>query len=136
MNCVCLLVPLTLFAVKQCSINCVAFVWRDSLQVRILSLDIDQTIVSDYPVAYPGGFSGCPETPPPDHDFFKSGLGDTVTDTDPHPPLTFATFGNPLQTNSGYATVTSPIPTIFTPLMLYSIMSLLPTYVHIIVYLH
>ena len=22
-------------------------------------------------VAYPGGFSGCPETPPPGHDFFK-----------------------------------------------------------------
>ena len=23
------------------------------------------------PVAYPGGFSGCPETPPPGHDFFN-----------------------------------------------------------------
>ena len=26
------------------------------------------------PVAYPGGFSGCPEPPPPGHDFFKSTL--------------------------------------------------------------
>ena len=41
--------------------------------------------------------------PPLDHDFFNQG-GDTVTGTDRDRPLTFATFGNPLQTNSGYAT--------------------------------
>ena len=44
-------------------------------------------------VAYPGGFSGCPETPPT-MIFFNQG-GDTVTGTDPDRPLTFATFGNP-----------------------------------------
>ena len=56
-----------------------------------------------YPVAHPGGGSGCPETPLRPRFFFKSG-GDTVTGTDPHQSLTFATFGNPLETNSGYAT--------------------------------
>ena len=40
---------------------------------------------------------------PPGHDFFLIG-GDTVTGTDPHWPLTFAMFGKPLETNSGYAT--------------------------------
>ena len=45
------------------------------------------------PVAYPGAFSGCPE-PPPAMIFFNEG-GDTVTGTDLHQPLTFATFGNP-----------------------------------------
>ena len=42
-------------------------------------------------VAYPGGFSGCPETPPA-MIFFIQG-GDTVTGTDLHQP--FTTFGNP-----------------------------------------
>ena len=40
------------------------------------------------------GVSGCPETPPPAMIFLNQG-GDTVTGTDPHQPLTFATFGNP-----------------------------------------
>ena len=40
---------------------------------------------------------------PPAMIFFNQG-DDTVTGTDPHQPLTFATFGNPLETNSGYAT--------------------------------
>ena len=34
-------------------------------------------------VANPGGFIGCPETPPPGHDFFNEG-DDTVTGTDLH----------------------------------------------------
>ena len=45
-------------------------------------------------VAYPGGFSGCPETPPPAMIFFKSG-DDTVTCTDLHHQLKCASFGNP-----------------------------------------
>ena len=56
------------------------------------------------PVAYSGVFSGCPETPPPGHDFFYNQVGDTLTGTDLHQPLQFATFGNPPDTNPGYAT--------------------------------
>ena len=41
-----------------------AFILDHSLQLRSLPLGA---------VAYPGGFSGCPEHPP-DHDFFKSTL--------------------------------------------------------------
>ena len=48
------------------------------------------------------GVSGCPE-PPLAMIFFKSG-GDTLTGTELHQPLKFATFGNPPETNSGYAT--------------------------------
>ena len=44
------------------------------------------------PVACPGGFSGCPETPPPAMIFL---IGQGVTPLlAPHQPLTFATFGN------------------------------------------
>ena len=44
-------------------------------------------------VAYPGGFSGC-RKPPPAMIVFIQG-SDTVTGTDLHQPLTFATVGNP-----------------------------------------
>ena len=57
-------------------------------------------------VAYPGGFSGCPETPPPPgHDFFYiRGF------TSLHAPtftshLNLRLLETPLETNSGYATV-------------------------------
>ena len=40
--------------------------------------------------------------------FLKSG-GDTLTGTDHHQLLKFATFGNPRETNSGYATGFPPI---------------------------
>ena len=50
-----------------------------------------------------GGFLVARKPPPPTMIFFNQ-RGDTVTGTDPDRPLTFATFGNPLQTNSGYAT--------------------------------
>ena len=52
------------------------------------------SLVTTDTMAYPGGFSGCPETPPPAKIFFNQ-RGDTVTGTDPDRPLTFATFGNP-----------------------------------------
>ena len=60
---------------------------------------------SNHPVAYPGGFLVAQKPPPPGHDFFKS-RGDTLTGTDLHQPLKFATFRNPPETNSGYATAT------------------------------
>ena len=44
-------------------------------------------------VAYPGGFSGCLEPPPP-HIFFNYG-GEALTGTELHLPLKFATLGNP-----------------------------------------
>ena len=55
-------------------------------------------------VAYPGGFSGCLETPPPGHDFFSiRGF------TSLHAPtftshLNLRLLETPLETNSGYAT--------------------------------
>ena len=49
---------------------------------------------SVFTVAYPGGFSGCPETPP-GHDFVLIYPNDTLTGTDLHQPLKFVTFGNP-----------------------------------------
>ena len=56
-------------------------------------------------VAYPGGFSGCPETPPPPgHDFFLiRGF------TSLHAPtftshLNLRLLETPLENNSGYAT--------------------------------
>ncbi len=55
-------------------------------------------------VAYPGGFSGCPEPPPPGHDFFLiRGF------TSLHAPtftshLNLRLLETPLETNSGYAT--------------------------------
>ena len=55
-------------------------------------------------VAYPGGFSGCPETPPPDRYFDLNQGVIPFTGTVLHQPLQFATFGNPPKTNSGYAT--------------------------------
>ena len=54
-------------------------------------------------MAYPGGFSGCPETPP-GHDIFLIHPNGTLTGTDLHQPPKFVTFGNPPETNSGYAT--------------------------------
>ena len=58
------------------------------------------------PVAYPG-FFGCPETPlHPRAGFFLSHGGDTLTGTNRQQPLKFATFGNPPETKSGYATET------------------------------
>ena len=47
----------------------------------------------DCPVAYPGGFSGCPDTPQAIICFNQGVI--PVTGTDHHQPLTFATFGNP-----------------------------------------
>ena len=52
-----------------------------------------------WPVAYPGLF-WLPGNPPPANIFFKVG----VWGTDLHQPLKFANFGNPRETNSGYAT--------------------------------
>ena len=59
-------------------------------------------------VAYLGGIFGCPETPPPAGFFLNHG-GETLTGTNLHQPLTFATFGNPPETKSGYATVNGPL---------------------------
>ena len=52
-------------------------------------------------VAYPGCFFGCPETPHPGHDFFQSGARHPCWHRSSVAPLKFATFGNPLETNSG-----------------------------------
>ena len=49
---------------------------------------------SNSAVAYPGGFLVARKPPPLATIFLNQG-GDTVTGTDPHQPLTFATFGNP-----------------------------------------
>ena len=49
-----------------------------------------------YAVAYPGFFSGCPETPPPTfHYYFLIYPNDTLIGTDLHQPLKCVTFGNP-----------------------------------------
>ena len=78
-----------------------------SLYLGLLYLSVHGSLDSPYCWSLHSGvsrgFSGCPETPPPTMIFFKSG-GGNITGTDPHQPLTFATFGNPLETNSGYAT--------------------------------
>ena len=39
--------------------------WREALEKRRMKVSRAKAAV-----AYPGGFSGCPETPPPGHDFF------------------------------------------------------------------
>ena len=54
-----------------------------------------------WPVAYPGFFLVAWNPPPPRPRFFFK-LG--VWGTDLHQPLKFANFGNPRETNSGYAT--------------------------------
>ena len=63
---------------------------------------------------------------PPAMIFFNEGSG-TVTGTDLHQPLTFGSFGNPLETNSGYATglavsfaLVSVMPKIMSSVGLYS----------------
>ena len=53
------------------------------------------------PVAYPGGFSGCPEIPPPAPRFFSKSGGETVTDTN---HLNLRLLETPPDATSGYAT--------------------------------
>ena len=53
---------------------------------------------------------------PPRHVFFYIYPNDTLTSTDLHQPVKFVTFGNPPETNSGYATGSStslPAPIIW-----------------------
>ena len=47
------------------------------------------------PAAYPGGFLVARKPPPPAKIYLNQLGGDTVTGTDPHQRLTYATFGNP-----------------------------------------
>ena len=55
------------------------------------------------PVAYPGGFSGCPETPPPAMIFLIRGFTSLHARTfTSH--LNLRLLETPLETNSGYAT--------------------------------
>ena len=86
--------------------TCVTDNMSDSLSVLITAfhdrpLNLPKSTTA---VAYPGGFSGCPETPPPGHDFFLI-RGFTYL----HAPtftshLNLRLLETPLETNSGYAT--------------------------------
>ena len=64
-----------------------------TIRQRIVGLSVNGSLVY-VTVAYPGGFSGCPETPPPTM-IFLIYPNDTLTGTDLHQPLIFVTFGNP-----------------------------------------